>query len=106
MSPGPVVATWSIGRRLACGYLAAGIVVLAVLALRAPDVEAWLWRSLAFLMPLGVSLRSALVYAYRRRPSRLSWWLRPTPVVENEFAATWLVFAVLFGAASLVVVLV
>lgn len=91
--------TWSIGRKLGYGYAAAGIVLLAVLAVRAPTAEAWFWRALLVLMFLLVSLRSALVWSYRRNPSDLNWWLRPSHG-ENEFTVTWLVYAVFFGAAS------
>jgi len=96
---------WSIGRKLAYGYLAASIVLLAVLALRSADVEEWLWRSLMLLVPLAISIRSALVYAHRKKLSNLSWWLRPAPIVEREFEVTWLVYAVVFGALSLLAVL-
>lgn len=94
----------SVGRKLACGYLAAGTALLAVAAVRAPALEAWFWRSLMLLLSLVVSFRSALVYAYQHTPSALNWWLRPTPIGEREFTTTWLVYAILFGAASLVVV--
>jgi hypothetical protein len=98
------VAPWSIGRKLAYGYLAATIVLLAVMALRSNDVEEWLWRSVILLIPLVVSVRSALIYAYRKKPSKLDWWLRPGPG-ERNFDVTWLFYAVLFGALSLVAVL-
>jgi hypothetical protein len=104
MSTRPALESRSIGRKLAYGYATASVVLLGVLAWRSPSVEAWLWRSLMLLVPLVVSLRSALIYAYRKKPSALSWWLRPTAIVENEFAGTWLAYAVIFGAASLVVV--
>lgn len=80
------------------------MLLLGALVLRSSDVEEWFWRSVATYVPLLLSFRSAVVYAYRKHPSRLNWWLRPTPGVEREFHATWLVYAVLFGAASLVVV--
>ena len=102
MSTGHSVATWSIGRKLAYGYAAAGVVLLAVLAVRAPTAEAWFWRALLVLMFLVVSLRSALVWSYRRNPSQLNWWLQPSPS-ENEFTVTWLVYAVFFGASSVLV---
>ncbi len=105
MSTRPSFETWSIGRKLACGYLAAGIVGLAVLAHREPVLEPWLWRSVALLLPFVVSLRSAIIYAYRKRPLRLSWWLRPSPAAEREFTIMWLVYALVFGAASLAVIL-
>lgn len=95
----------SIGRRLAYGYAAAGLVLLTVLALRVDAFAGWMWGSLLILVFLVVSLRSALVFAYRKVPSKLSWWIRPTPVVEREFTVTWLVYAVFFGAASVLIVL-
>ena len=94
---------WSIGRKIAYGYAAAGFLVLAILALRAPTAEAWFWRALLDLLFLVVSLRSALVWSYRRNPSRLNWWLQPAPIVEREFTVTWLVYAVVFGAFSVLV---
>ena len=105
MSTGDSFATWSIGRKLAYGYAAAGFILLVVLAVRAPTAEAWLWRALLVLMFLVVSLRSALVWSYRRNPSHLNWWLQPAPIVEHEFAITWLVYAVVFGAFSALVLL-
>jgi hypothetical protein len=99
-------ATWSIGRRLAYGYAAAGFVLLAVLAVRAPTAEAWFRRTPLLLLFLVVSLRSALVWSYRRNLSALNWWLQPTAIVENEFTVTWLVYAVAFGAASVLVFLI
>ena len=57
-------------------------------------------------MFLLVSLRSALVWSYRRHPSRLNWWLRPTPIAEREFQVTWLIYAVVFGASSLLMLFV
>ena len=95
----------SIGRRLACGYAAAGVVLLTVLALRVDAFAGWMWGSLVILTSLVLSLRSALVFSYRKVPSKLSWWIRPTPVVEREFTVTWLVYAVFFGAASVLIVL-
>ncbi|MCL4846874.1 MAG: hypothetical protein KJ066_10095 [Acidobacteria bacterium] len=95
----------SVGRRLACGYVAAGLTLLTVVAVRASALEPWFWQSLMLLLPLVMSFRSALVYAYRHTPSALNWWLRPAPIAEREFTATWLVYAILFGAASLVVVI-
>lgn len=95
--------TWSITRKLTVGYLTAAVVLLAGLALRVPSLEAWLWLSLVPLLSLAVSLRSALVFAHRKRPSNLSWWLRPTLPAENESGGTWLAYAVAFGAASLFV---
>ncbi len=106
MSTGLAFATWSIGRKLAYGYAAAGIVLLAVLAVRAPTAEAWFWRALLLLMFLVVSLRSALVWSYRRKPSHLNWWLRPTPIAEREFTVSWLVYAVVFGASSVLMLLI
>jgi hypothetical protein len=93
-------ATLSIGRKLAYGYATAAIVLLVILALRAPTAEAWFWRALLVVMFLVVSLRSALVWSYRREPSDLNWWLRPAPIVEHEFTVTWLVYAVVFAAFS------
>jgi hypothetical protein len=101
MSIGHAFATWSIGRKLAYGYAAAGLVLLAILAVRAPTTEAWFSRALLLLLFLVVSLRSALVWAYRRNPSHLNWWLRPTPT--EEFTVMWLVYAVVFGAFSALV---
>lgn len=94
------------GRRLAYGYAAFAIILLVVLGLRAPTLEAWLWRSGYVLVLLVVSLRCALVYAYRAQPSRLNWWLRPTLPAEREFSATWLAYAVVLGAATLAVLLI
>ena len=94
----------SIGRKLAYSYGAAGFVLLAILALRSPTAEAWFWRALLVLMFLVVSLRSALLWSYRRNPSQLNWWLRPT-MTEREFSATWLVYAVVFGASSVLMLL-
>lgn len=104
MSTRQAFATWSIGRKLAYGYAAAGVVLLAVLAVRTPTAEAWFWRALLVLTFLIVSLRSALVWSYRRNPSHLNWWLRPA-LGEHEFNVTWLVYAVLFGASSTLVLL-
>lgn len=101
-STGLAFAALSIGRRLAYGYAAAGIVLLAVLAVRAPTAEAWFWRALLVLMSLVVSLRSALVWSYRRNPSHLNWWVQPG-LGENEFKVTWLVYAVFFAASSVLV---
>ena len=98
------MAPWSIGRKLTYGYLATTIVLLAVLALRSNDVEEWFWRSVMLLIPLVVSVRSALIYVYRKKPSKLDWWLRPGPF-ERNFDVTWLIYAVVFGALSLVAVL-
>lgn len=94
----------SIGRRLAYGYVSAGLVLLAVLALRADTFAGWMWASLLILMFLVISLRSALVFAYRKVPSKLSWWVRPT-AGETDLMAMWLVYAVVFGAMSVVIVL-
>lgn len=102
----PLYETWSPAQKLAYGYLAAGIAGLIIMALRDPVLEHWLWRSVALLLPFVVSLRSAIVYAYRKRPSRLTWWLRPSPVAELEFTIMWLVYAVVFGAGALAIVLV
>ncbi|MHB0971223.1 MAG: hypothetical protein ACYC7A_06170 [Thermoanaerobaculia bacterium] len=99
MSTRQAFATWSIGRKLASGYAAAGVVLLAVLAVRVPTVEAWFWRALMVLGFLAVSLRSALIWSYRRNPSDLNWLLRPD-FTENEFNVTWLIYAVFFGACS------
>ena len=93
-----------IGRRLAYGYATGGVVLLAVLALRVDALEGWLWRSLALLVFLATSLRAAVVFTYRKVPSKLDRWIRPMPH-EKEFTATWLVYAVLFGAMSVVIVL-
>jgi hypothetical protein len=93
-------------RRLTYGYGVWAIVLLATIALQAPTLEAWFWRTVMVLMMLVVSLRSALAYAYRAQPSRLSWWLRPTLPAEREFTVTWLVYAVVFGAAPLAVLLI
>ncbi len=80
--------------------------MLAALVLKSSDVEEWFWRSVMTYLPLIVSFRSAMVYVHRKHPSQLTWWLRPTPVVEREFDTTWLVYAVLFGAGSLAFVLI
>ena len=101
----PSFETWSTAQKLAYGYLAAGIAGLIVMALREPALEPWLWRSVALLLPFVVSLRSAVVYAYRKKPSRLNWWLRPSPVAEQEFTIMWLVYAVVFGAGAVAIVL-
>lgn len=106
MSKRRVLQAQALGRRIAQGYAAAAVLLLVVLALRAATVEAWLGRSLAAFLLLALSFRSALVYAYRRSPSALSWLLQPTPIAESEFTATWLVYAVAFGAASLALVLI
>ena len=95
--------SWSLGRKLAYGYAAAGILLLGVLAWRAPTAEAWFWRAVLLLMFLGVSLRSALVWVYRHEPLKLNWWLRPDAVVEREFTVTWLIYAAVFGAATVLV---
>ena len=105
MSVRHAVATWSIGRKLAYGYAAWGIALLVVLALRAATLEAWFWRAVMLSIWLVVSLRSALVYAHRKKPSKLSWWLRPGPA-ELNYAATWLVYAVVFGALSLLILVI
>lgn len=96
------IKTAHIARRLAYGYLTAGIVLLSALALKVPDLNAWLWLSLLTIMPLIISLRSALVWVYRKNRSQLNWWLRPAGITEREFDTTWLFYAVLFGAFSLV----
>lgn len=101
MSADRPIAGWSIERKLGCAYAAAAVLLLAILAVVAPTAEAWFWRAILVGLFLAVSLRSALVWAYRRNPSQLNWWLRPTPVVENEFTITWLVYAVAFAAFSL-----
>lgn len=98
------VRGWSIPRRLAYGYSAAYIVLLAILGVQAPTAEAWFWRALAILMFLVMSLRSALIWAYRRKPSKLNWWLRPAPQ-ERESPRGWLVYSVLFGVAPLFILL-
>ncbi len=105
MAPRLAYGPRDVGRRTAYGYAAAAVVLLAVLALRADAFEGWMWGSLMILMFLVVSLRSALVWVFRKRPSRLSWWFRPTPGVENEFTVAWLVYAVLFAALSVLPVL-
>lgn len=98
----PALATWSVARRISHGYALAGIILIVILAVRASALEPWLWRSLGLFVAFILSLRSALVYAYRHRPSKLNWWLRPG-FGENEFAITWLVYAVFFGACALLV---
>lgn len=95
-------AKLSIGRKLAFAYAAAGLVLLGVLALRAPTIEAWFWRAVMLLLFLLVSLRSALVWSYRRKPARLNWLLRPS-LTEREFTVMWLVYAVVFGGFSFLV---
>lgn len=95
----PGFAELSIGRKLAYAYGAAGLVMLAVLALRAPTLEAWLSRAVLLFLFLGVSLRSALIWSYRRNPSRLNWLLQPS-FTEREFTVMWLVYAVFFGTCS------
>jgi hypothetical protein len=92
-------AKLSIGRKLAYAYAAAGLVMLGVLALRAPTAEFWFWRAVMLLLFLGVSLRSALIWSYRRNPSRLNWLLQPS-FTEREFTVMWLVYAVAFGGFS------
>jgi hypothetical protein len=94
----------SVGTRLAYGYAAAGVVLLAILARRADTLAGWMWASLLVLVFLAVSLRSALVFTYRKTPSKLNGWIRPMPH-EKEFTATWLVYAVFFGAMSVLIVL-
>lgn len=94
----------SIGRRLAYGYAAAGIVLFTVLALRVDAFAGWIWGSLVILVFLAISLRSALVFTYRKVPSKLVWGIRPMQH-EREFTVTWLVYAVFFGAASVLIVL-
>lgn len=94
----------SVGRRLAYGYAAAGVVLPAVLALRADTFTGWMWASLLILVFLAISLRSALVFTYRKTPSKLDPWIRPMRH-EKEFTATWLVYALIFGAMSVLIVL-
>lgn len=94
----------SVGRSLTYAYAAAGLVLLGVLALRVDAFAGWMWGSLLILMFLVVSLRSALVFAYRKVPGKLNWWIRPT-AGEREITAMWLVYAVVFGAASVLIVL-
>ena len=106
MSAGLTFTTWSIGRKLASAYGAAGVVLLAMVALRGLTLEAWFWRAVMAAVLLVVSLRSALVWSYRRKPSQLSWWLRPTAPAEREFMVSWLIYAVFFGASSLLVLFV
>jgi hypothetical protein len=105
MSIGLAFATWSIGRKLAYGYAAAGVVLLALLAVGASSAEAFFWRGLLLLMMLVISLRSALIWSYRRKPSLLNWWLRPSPIAERNFTVTWLIYAVVFGACAFGVIL-
>lgn len=92
----------NIGTTIARGYAVAAFVLLSALALRAPSLEAWFRLSPLVLLSLLVSLRSALVWAYRRTPSRLNWWLRPTAASEREFDLAWLVYAIVFAAASVI----
>ncbi len=106
MSAGSNFATWSIGRKLASAYAAAGVLLLVMVALRGPTLEAWFWRAVMIAGMLAVSLRSALIWSYRRKPSQLSWWLRPSLPTEREFAVTWLIYAVFFGASSLLMLFV
>lgn len=97
---------WSVGRRVAYGYAAAGIILLAALAVHSASADVWLWRAVLLVLFLVVSLRSALIWSYRRTPSRLSWWLRPSPGAEREFTVMWLVYAVAFGACPLLLFLI
>ena len=92
-------AKLSIDRKLAYAYAAAALILLGVLALRAPTAAAWFWRAVLLFLFLGVSLRSALIWSYRRNPSGLNFWLRPS-IVEHEFTVMWLVYAVVFAACS------
>lgn len=100
----PSFETWSTAQKLAYAYLGAGLLGLVVLALREPSLEPWFWRSVMFLLPLVVSLRGAIVYAYRKHPSRLSWWLRASHG-EPDMMGFPGFYAVLFGAFALAVVL-
>jgi len=92
-------------RKLAYGYACACVALLVVAALRTPALEPWFWRALLVVVALAVSLRSAVVYLYRKQPSKLNWWLRPTTPAERELDTTWLVYAVVLGAASVLFVL-
>ena len=84
-------------------YAAAGLVLPGVLALRAGTFAGWMWGSVAILMLLVASLRSALVFTYRKVPSKLTWWVRPT-AGETDLMAMWLVYAVFFGAGAVLFV--
>ena len=94
-----MIAKLSTARKISYSYVAAGLVFLGVLALRAPTAAAWFWRAVLLFLFLGVSLRSALIWSYRRNPSGLNFWLRPS-IGEHEFTVMWLVYAVVFGACS------
>ena len=100
-----MIAKLSTARKISYSYVAAGLVFLGGLALRAPTAAAWFWRAVLLFLFLGVSLRSALIWSYRRNPSRLNWWLRPS-IGEQEFTVTWLVYAVVFGGFSLLILFV
>lgn len=101
----PGFAKLSIGRKVAYAYAAAALILLGVLALRAPTAAAWFWRAVLLFLFLGVSLRSALIWSYRRNPSGLNFWLRPS-IGEHEFTVMWLVYAVVFGGFSFLILFV
>ena len=67
-------------------------------------MEEWFWRALLVVMALAVSLRSAIVWTYRKHPSKLNWWIRPTALAEREFDTTWLIYAVVLGMGSVLFV--
>ena len=94
-----MIAKLSTDRKIPYSYVAAGLVFLGGLALRAPTAAAWFWRAVLLFLFLGVSLRSALIWSYRRNPSGLNFWLRPS-IGEHEFTVMWLVYAVVFAACS------
>lgn len=97
--------TLGVARKLAYGYLAVGIFGFAVHSLRAPTTEELFWRLVILLVPMVLSLRMAILYAYRKQPLQLSWWLRADRHAENDSAGARLVYAVVFGAASLATLL-
>lgn len=103
MSKKLVSSARSIERRLVYAYAAAGLALFGGRALRADAFAGWMWGSLLILVLLVASLRSALVFTYRKVPSKLNWWIRPT-AGETDLMAMWLVYAVFFGAGAVLIV--
>lgn len=92
------------GPKVVYGYVAAGMLVLIILAFRAPGLKAWLIWSAAFLIPYLVSFRCAVIHAYRRNLKALNWWLQPA-ATEREFEGAWHVYAVAFAIGALAITL-
>lgn len=89
-----------VARKLAYGYLAVGLFLFVIQSMRAATTEELFWRVVVLVFPLALSLRMAILYAYRKKMSHLSWLMRAGPG-ENDTDGARLVYAVVFGAMSL-----